>query len=37
MTLDNKILIFSADDNSIPSELWELIESAFNGNRLHLG
>jgi len=29
--------IYSSDDNSIPYELFELIESAFNGDRIHLG
>jgi hypothetical protein len=31
------IIIESASDNTIPYPLFELIESAFNGNRYHLG
>ena len=30
-------IIESADDNSIPYELFELIESVFNATRVHLG
>jgi hypothetical protein len=32
-----KIIITSAKDNSIPSELMDWIESAFNARRFHLG
>ena len=31
------ILIHSKDDNSIPYELFDLIEKTLNGNRIHLG
>lgn len=34
---EKQIVIFSAGDNSIPYELFELIETAFNADRLHLG
>ena len=32
-----KTLIFSADENSIPYSLFDLIENVFYGNRIHLG
>lgn len=32
-----RVLIYSADDNSIPWELFELIERKFNATRVHLG
>jgi hypothetical protein len=32
-----KIIITSAEDNSIPSELMDWIETAFNARRYHLG
>jgi hypothetical protein len=32
-----KIAIFSQDDNSIPYELFDLIEQKFNAYRFHLG
>lgn len=39
-TLDdikNKIVIMSAGDNAIPYELFELIKSSFDAERVHLG
>ena len=33
----NKMLIYSVEDNSIPYELFEIIESKFGANRIHLG
>ncbi len=36
-TTVGKIVIESAEDNSIPYEMFELIEKVFNGVRLHLG
>jgi len=35
--LMGNILIFSQDDNSIPFELFEIIESRLNAERIHLG
>lgn len=35
--IKGKLIIESAEDNSIPYELWELIESIFEGRRVHLG
>lgn len=35
--LYGKILITSAEDNSIPSEVFELIEQTFDAERIHLG
>lgn len=35
--VDGRILIYSAGDNSIPSELFELIENYFDAVRIHLG
>lgn len=32
-----KLIINSRGDNTVPYELFELIESAFKGQRLHLG
>ena len=32
-----RLLVFSADDNSIPFELFEDIEEEFDARRLHLG
>ncbi len=37
MTTKGKLIIESVGDNSIPSELFEPIERAFNGTRIHLG
>ena len=33
----DKVIIRSKDDNSVPYELFEIIESAYNATRLHLG
>lgn len=35
--LVGKLIINSADDNTIPYSLFELIEETFNGRRIHLG
>jgi len=35
--LNGKLIINSVDDNTIPCSLYELIEEAFDGSRLHLG
>ncbi len=35
--MKGRIFIYSSDDNSIPSELFDLIEDSFNAIRLHLG
>jgi hypothetical protein len=35
--LKGKIIIFSSDTNTIPSELFDIMESLFNSNRIHLG
>lgn len=35
--MQNKVLIYSASDNTIPYSLWELIEEAFDAIRKHLG
>ena len=35
--LRGKIIIESAEDNSIPYALFEIIEEAYNATRLHLG
>jgi len=35
--LNKKILIFGALSNSIPFELFDMIESVFNAKRIHLG
>lgn len=35
--VDGRILIYSAGDNSIPYELFELIENYFDAVRIHLG
>jgi len=32
-----RVLIYSASDNSIPYELFEMIDGAFNGYHIHLG
>lgn len=36
-TTVGKVVIDSATDNSIPSEWFEIIESTFNAERIHLG
>ena len=36
-TVEDKVIIESADDNSIPYELWEQINFVFNAQRIHLG
>jgi len=33
----NRLVIFSAEDNSIPYELWEIMCSVFKAERIHLG
>lgn len=33
----DKLVIFDADDNSIPYELWEIICGVFSAERIHLG
>jgi hypothetical protein len=35
--IEGKLLIFSAEDNSISYDLFELIESKFSARRQHLG
>lgn len=35
--LVGKLIINSAEDNTIPYSLFELIEETFNGRRIHLG
>lgn len=35
--LDGKVLVVSNDDNSIPYDTWDKINSLFNGWNIHLG
>lgn len=35
--LDGKVLVVSNDDNSIPYDTWDKINSLFNGWNVHLG
>jgi len=35
--VEGKMIIYSVDDNSVPYELFGLIESKFNADRIHLG
>ncbi len=35
--VERKLLIYSADDNTIPYSLFDLIEQKFNASRIHLG
>ena len=35
--LDGKLIINSTNDNTVPYTLYELIEEAFNAERIHLG
>lgn len=37
MDFDNNIIIMSSDDNSIPFEYFDIIETHFNAKRFHLG
>jgi hypothetical protein len=36
-TIKGKILIYSCEDNSIPYEVFDIIENKFNAQRIHLG